>query len=329
MKSKKRSPRSKTSLRRAAPRIDSLFELLEKRHALTGQSSQYGQGIVPLPSAAAEASPVALIPKIEVSHFGQDISFVATSGPVTSITVTAGGSGYTSAPTVTINANGAGLGASGHAVMGTGTEAGKVVGITVDAPGTGYTGAASVTITGGGGKDAAATLNVDLSNREMFQNWATDYVHFITNSGASVAYINIGDYNTDNKHAYDYLDPSFSTDGVPWIVTDFLDKLPAGVEAGVIAYLDVANAWHLYDGTPSKDTPSNTPLLNPNFAGNTFTTDGGSLSPAPNNMYQSFELVNAINAKQLLKGGTKFFTHYEADGEGAGAFETDTYYGFA
>ena len=30
--------------------------------------------------------------------------------------------------------------------------------------------------------------------------------------------------------------------------------------------------------------------------------------------------VNAINAKQLLKGGTKFFTHYEADGEGAGAF---------
>jgi hypothetical protein len=88
----------------------------------------------------------------------------------------------------------------------------------------------------------------------------------------------------------------------------------AGVEAGVIAYLDVANAWHLYDGTPS-----NTPLLNPNFAGNTFTTDGGASSPAPNNMYQSFQLVNAINAKQLLKGGTKFFTHYEADGEGAGA----------
>lgn len=331
MKSKKHSPRSKTSLRRAAPRIDSLFELLEKRHALTGQSSQYGQGIVPLPNAAAEASPVALIPKIEVSHFGQDISFVATSGPVTSITVTAGGSGYTSVPTVTIYAKGAGSGsgASATAVLGTGPDADKVVSISVDAHGASYTGADSVTITGGGGKDATATLNVDLSNRGTFQNWATDYINFITNSGASVAYINIGDYNTDNKHFYDYLDPSFSTDGVPWVVTDFLDQLPAGVEAGVIAYLDVANPWHLYDGTPSKDTPSNTLPPNPNFAGNTFTTDGGASSPAPNNMYQSFQLVNAINAKQLLKGGTKFFTHYEADGEGAGAFETDTYYGFA
>ena len=329
MKSKKQSRRSKTSPQRAAASRTSLFELLEKRHALTGQSSQYGQGIVPLPNAAAEASPVALIPKIEVSHFGQDISFVATSGPVTSITVTAGGSGYTSVPTVTINANGAGSGASATAVLGTGPDAGKVVSISVDAHGAGYTGTASVTITGGGGKDAAATLNVDLSNRGTFQNWATDYINFITNSGASVAYINIGDYNTDNKHFYDYLDPSFSTDGVPWVVTDFLDQLPSGVEAGVIAYLDVANPWHLYDGTPSKDTPSNAPPPNPNFAGNTLTTDGLPTSPAPNNMYQSFQLVNAINAKQLLKGGTKFFTHYEADGEGAGAFETDTYYGFA
>jgi hypothetical protein len=39
-------------------------------------------------------------------------------------------------------------------------------------------------------------------------------------------------------------------------------------------------------------------------------------------------MVNAINAVQLQKGGTKFITHYQADGEGAGAFETDTYYGF-
>jgi hypothetical protein len=44
-----------------------------------------------------------LLPKIEVSHFGQDISFVAASGPVQEIAVTARGSGYTTAPTVTID----------------------------------------------------------------------------------------------------------------------------------------------------------------------------------------------------------------------------------
>ncbi|MFM8892034.1 MAG: hypothetical protein ACKOTB_10520, partial [Planctomycetia bacterium] len=148
------------------------------------------------------------------------------------------------------------------------------------------------------------------------------------------AYINVGDYKTDNKHAYDYLRPELGDDGVPWIVTDFLDKLPQGVAAGTIAYLDVANAWHLYDppaSDPNAPPPSTPP--NRNFDGNTLTTDGKPTSPPMNNMYQSFLLVNQINAavlKHTPANGAprKFITHYEADGEGAGAFETDTYYGF-
>ncbi len=280
------------------------FEQLEPKLALAS---------VALTQAEA-AAPAPLLPKIEVSHFGQDISFVTASGPVRSITLTAGGSGYTTAPTVTINANGAGSGATAEAVLGTGADAGKVVGITVTNAGSGYTGTASVTLAGGGGSGAEASLIVDLSNRQMFQAWADDYIAFITNSGASVAYINIGDYSNDNKHAYDYLRPELGDDGVPWIVPDFLDKLPADVAAGAIAYLDIANPWTLYDSN--------------NTAGNVATTDGRAGSPPRNNAYQAFQLVNEINANQARTGGAKFITHFQADGEGAGAFEGDSYYGF-
>ena len=161
--------------------------------------------------------------------------------------------------------------------------------------------------------------DIAFTTRQIFQNWADDYISFITNSGVSVAYINIGDYSQDDKHAYSYLDPSQGTGNVPWIVSDFLDKLPNGVEAGVIAYLDVANPWKVYDGA--------------NVGSNVQTTDGQAstrdvVRPPQNNAYQAFQMVNRINGAQLQQGGTKFFTHFQADGEGAGAFEGDSYYGF-
>lgn len=156
--------------------------------------------------------------------------------------------------------------------------------------------------------------DISFTSRDMFQAWANDYILFLRNSGSSVAYINIGDYSQDTKNYYSYLEPALGTNNVPWIVTDFLDKLPAGVEAGVIAYLDVANPWKVYDA-------NNSPT-------NVSTTDGKSTSPAKNNVYQAFQMVNAINAAQLQSNGTKFFTHFQADGEGAGAFESDSYYGF-
>lgn len=232
MSSRTRSGRTKRIEHRGRVAPDSrarlsLFELLECRHALTGQSLFSTADRGPLPTVAAEASSVALIPKIHVSHFGQDISF---------------------------------------------------------------------------------------TSREMFQDWAKDYISFLSNSGASVAYINIGDYAQDTKNYYSYLKPAKGTNNVPWIVTDFLDKLPAGIEAGVIAYLDVADPWTVYD-------PNNT-------SANVQTTDGKPNSPAKNNVYQAFQMVNAINAAQLQSSGTKFFTHFQADGEGAGAFESDSYYGF-
>lgn len=69
---------------------------------------------------------------------------------VASVNVTAGGAGYTSAPTVTIT--GDGVGATGRAIV----QNGSVTAVVIDNPGLGYTNAA-ITFTGGGGADAAAT----------------------------------------------------------------------------------------------------------------------------------------------------------------------------
>lgn len=78
---------------------------------------------------------------------------------VVSVTVTAQGSGYTSAPAVEFTGGG-GTGATATAVLGTGPDAGKVVSVTITNGGSGYTSAPTVAFTGGGGSNAAATATV-------------------------------------------------------------------------------------------------------------------------------------------------------------------------
>lgn len=75
---------------------------------------------------------------------------------VASIAVTAGGSGYTSAPTVTLTPPTLGSIATATALV----VGGAVVGVTVDAPGDGYTDPPGITFTGGGGTDAAASATL-------------------------------------------------------------------------------------------------------------------------------------------------------------------------
>ena len=77
------------------------------------------------------------------------------SREVTSITVTNGGSGYTSAPTVTIS------GGAGSAATATATvEGGAVTAVTIDNNGYNYTSAPTVAFSGGGGSSAAATAAI-------------------------------------------------------------------------------------------------------------------------------------------------------------------------
>jgi hypothetical protein len=99
---------------------------------------------------------------------------------VTGITLTNQGTGYTSAPSVTITGGG-GTGAAGSAMV----SGGKVSGFTLTNPGTGYTSVPSVSITGGGGSGAAATalIEVDAAQITAFVGegdwcWAGDFIAF-------------------------------------------------------------------------------------------------------------------------------------------------------
>ncbi len=86
----------------------------------------------------------------------QQIRVIITNrSEVTSVEVTNGGSGYTSAPDVTFSGGG-GTGATAEATV----EAGVVTGITITSGGSGYTNSPDVIITGGGGSGATAIATV-------------------------------------------------------------------------------------------------------------------------------------------------------------------------
>jgi cyclophilin family peptidyl-prolyl cis-trans isomerase len=89
---------------------------------------------------------------------GGGFSFNGTFG-VGSVAVTAGGSGYTSAPDVTFtSADGKGSGAAGTATISNGA----VTSVTITNPGSGYDQAPTVNFTGGVGSGATATASLTL-----------------------------------------------------------------------------------------------------------------------------------------------------------------------
>lgn len=78
-----------------------------------------------------------------------------SGGTLKSITVTDGGSGYTSAPTVTISGGG-GSGATATATV----SGGAVTAVTITAAGTNFTSDPTVSFSGGGGSGATATADI-------------------------------------------------------------------------------------------------------------------------------------------------------------------------
>jgi hypothetical protein len=79
------------------------------------------------------------------------------------VTITNGGTGYTSAPTVTITGGG-GSGATATAVI----ASNKVVSVSITNEGTGYTSTPTVTFSGGGGSGATATGSVATFNADRY-----------------------------------------------------------------------------------------------------------------------------------------------------------------
>lgn len=93
---------------------------------------------------------------------------VSPTGVVTNITIDNTGSGYSSAPTVTLSGE-EGSTATATATIGAVGSAtdGHLSGITVNYAGANYKTAPTVTITGGGGSGAAATATISGDSKEI------------------------------------------------------------------------------------------------------------------------------------------------------------------
>lgn len=115
-----------------------------------------------------------------------------TGGRLTSINLSNGGTGYVSAPTVTISGGG-GSGASAYATI----SSGSVTNITIVHGGNGYTTAPTVTISGGSGSGASATVDPVTIEKQIDKVEVTDggsgflysanYVNVITFNGTPIS----------------------------------------------------------------------------------------------------------------------------------------------
>ena len=95
------------------------------------------------------------LPRVGINRTGQRVNDVQ---------IVSGGSGYVSAPTVTIAAPPAGgVQAQGSAFIFNG----QVVSIAINEPGTGYVTAPLVTLSGGGGSGASVTAVLDTVDYEL------------------------------------------------------------------------------------------------------------------------------------------------------------------
>ena len=106
--------------------------------------------------------------------FEYDVTGIASISGIT------GGSGYTSAPTVTITHSGDGYGATATASI----AAGAVTGVTVTNPGRGYEGGTiTITLSGGGGVGgAASTATTQTTTYTGFKYYAIKIVHTSSNT---------------------------------------------------------------------------------------------------------------------------------------------------
>jgi len=157
---------------------------------------------------------------------------------VASATITAGGSGYTSAPTVTFAAAPAG----GTTATGTATISGDAVSaITITNAGEGYTSAPAITFSGGGGSGAAATavLSTDWTYKNEFDRAP----------GTSIGAARVGG-SKDEVHIVVIDEDGLFSGTVGTVLERFANCSKAsdvkGLEGGSIFYKDVVNTQSKY-----------------------------------------------------------------------------------
>jgi hypothetical protein len=111
-----------------------------------------------------------------VIEIGGGTTGVGTLGSMGTVSITSGGSGYTSAPTVTVSGDGSGVLATANLAT-----TGSVKFVTVNDPGTGYPASSTIPVvfTGGGGNGATGSAVIDA-------NGSVDTI-LITNGGTAYA----------------------------------------------------------------------------------------------------------------------------------------------
>ena len=125
------------------------------------------------------------LPRVGINRTGQRVNI---------ITITNGGSGYTAAPTVTVDppAVAGGIQALASAFIFNG----QVVNIAINNPGNGYTSAPTVTISGGGGGGAAAEAVLDTVDFELDINGAIRTSTSIISDTARILNLDIDNFVT-------------------------------------------------------------------------------------------------------------------------------------
>ncbi len=181
---------------------------------------------------------------------------------VASTTVTAGGSNYSSVPTVTFSAPPAG----GVTATGTATVSSQAVtAITITNPGNGYTSAPTITISGGGGSGATATstLATDWTYKGEFDRAPLTSTKVAVQGGSN-----------DELHVI-VIDEDGAISGV---IGTILERFPhvskasdaRGLEGGSIFYKDVINNQSKY--VYWTDHPASDSTWGTTGVGTTFTS---------------------------------------------------------
>ena len=235
------------------------------------------------------------------------------SNSVASTTITAGGSSYTSAPTVTFSAAPAG----GITATGTATLSGDAVAsITITNPGNGYTSAPTITFSGGGGSGATATATMatDWTYKDEFDRAPLTSQRALTKSGSN-----------DELHVI-----VIDEDGlISGTIGTVLERFPhvskasdaKGLEGGSIFYKDVINnqsKWIWWTDHPGSNTDWGTSLAGTAFSSD-FTsaeatvslTGGADDSPEAGDLQTSWDLFadgESVDVNLLITGGADLVT---------------------
>ena len=161
------------------------------------------------------------------------VATASVSGSVGSVTLTSGGSGYTSAPTVSFS------GGSGSGAAGTATVSGSVVSVTITNVGSGYSSAPTVSFSGGGGSGAAGTATGSFGGSFSYP---CNPSSGIVESTVTVDYVvpPLTDTNASITNLLTYCSEDTSTCTYPMVYSTFdhSTNAVAGEETGWIYYGD-------------------------------------------------------------------------------------------